>query len=83
MKYHIYQKGTFSLDTGIIIEAENPDEAMRIVQENPNWSKMLESTVKKMQHYGYNNPNFFGSLSKHPYVLEEEDDYGCMQNKLA
>lgn len=76
MKYHIYQKGTFSLDTGIIIEAENPNEAMRIVQENPNWGKILEGTIKKMQHYGYNNPNFFGSLSKLPEVFEEEDDYG-------
>ena len=74
MKYHIYQKGTFSLDTGIIIEAENPNEAMRIVQENPNWDKMLEGTVKKMQHYGYNNPNFLASLSKLPYILEESEE---------
>jgi hypothetical protein len=74
MKYRIYQKGTFSLDTGIIIEAENPNEAMRIAQENPNWGKMLEGTVKKMQHYGYNHPNFLGSLSNFPYVLEENEE---------
>lgn len=74
MKYRIYQKGTFNLDTGIIVEAENPTEAMRIAQENPNWDKMLEGTVKKMQHYGYNNPNFLASLSKLPYILEESEE---------
>ena len=74
MKYRIYQKGTFNLDTGIVIEAENHDEAMRIAKENPNWDKMLEKTVKKMQNYGYNNPNFLGSLSSLPCVLKESEE---------
>ena len=35
---------------------------------------MIMKTIKKMQNYGYNNPNFLNSLSNLPYVLKESEE---------